>query len=104
MLFDIAKIRKGVLEPLVCAWPGLERGAGATAAPYPATPLSIMPRLESLLMREIVARAYIGMASGSPCVVPSRESIQSPSIKRSVGTLHVLIRTVASAGQILLIL
>ena len=31
VLFDIARIRKGVLEPLVCALGG---GARATAAPY----------------------------------------------------------------------
>ena len=55
-------------------------------------------------MRGTVARAYIGMASGSPCVVPSWESRRSPSTKRSVGSLYVLIRIVASAGQILLIL
>ena len=44
------------------------------------------------------------MASGSPCVVPSCERIVSPSTKRSVGTLYVLIRMVEKGGQILLML
>ena len=75
-----------------------------TAAASSAYKICVMLSLESLLMRGTVARAYMGMANGSPCVVPSWESRRSPSTKRSVGSLYVLIRIVASAGQVLLIL
>ena len=46
----------------------------------------------------------MGMASGSPCVVRSWESRVSPSTNNSVGARYVLISTVASGGQSLLIL
>ena len=42
VLFDSARIRKEVLEPLVCACLGLKGGAGATASPYLVTPLYTM--------------------------------------------------------------
>ena len=54
--------------------------------------------LFNLLMRGMVARAYIGMASGSPCVVPSWESRMSPSTNNSVGTRYVLISMVRVVG------
>ena len=45
----------------------------------------------SLLITGMVARAYMGMASGSPCVIPSWESRVSPSTSSSVGALYLLI-------------
>ena len=41
----------------------------------------------------------MGMASGSPWVVPSWERIASPSTNSCIGALYVLIRTVARSGQ-----
>ena len=58
----------------------------------------------SSLINGIVARAYMGMASGSPCVVPSCDRMVSPSTKRSVGALYVLVRIEERGGQILLML
>ena len=49
-----------------------------------------------------MARANIGMASGSPCVVPSWESRMSPSTKSSVGARYVLLNIVVSGGHRLL--
>ena len=46
----------------------------------------------------------MGMASGSPWVVPSWERIASLSTNSSVGALYVLIRMVARGGQSLRIL
>ena len=51
-------------------------------------------------IRGIVAKAYIGMAKGSPWVVPSCDRITSPSMYRSEGALYVLYRTVESSGQV----
>ena len=58
----------------------------------------------SSLISGIVARAYMAMASGSPCVVPSCDRMVSPLTTRSVGALYVLIRMVERGGQILLML
>ena len=58
----------------------------------------------SSLINGIVARAYMGMASGSPCVVPSCDRMVSPSTKRSVGALYVLVRIEERGGQTLLML
>ena len=58
----------------------------------------------SFLMRGMVARAYMGMASGSLCVVPSCESRVSPSTNNSVGARYVLMSMVASGGHSRLIL
>ena len=58
----------------------------------------------SSLISGIVARAYMGMASGSPCVVPSCDRMVSPPTKRSVGALYVFTRMVDRGGQILLML
>ena len=55
-----------------------------------------------VLMRGMVARAYMGMASGSPCVIPSWESRMSPSTNNSVGARYVLMSMVASGEQSLL--
>ena len=41
--------------------------------------------LGSLLISGMVATAYIDIANGSPCVVPSLENITSPSMNNSVG-------------------
>ena len=41
----------------------------------------------------------MGIASGSPCVVPSRESRVLPSTNSSVGARYALISIVASGGQ-----
>ncbi len=46
----------------------------------------------SLLISGMVAMAYIGIARGSPCVVPSLEKITSPSMNNSVGARYVLIK------------
>ena len=46
----------------------------------------------------------MGMASGSPCVVPSCESRVSPSTNNSVGARYVLMSMVASGGHSSLIL
>ena len=78
--------------------------AAAASSAYQIKLCYAVPGVPIKLMRGTVARAYMGMASGSPCVVLSSESRRSPSTKRSVGSLYVLIRIVASAGQVLLIL
>ena len=52
-----------------------------------------------VLMTGMVARACMGMASGSPCVIPSWESRMSPS---TVGARYVLMSMVASGEQSLL--
>ncbi len=49
------------------------------------------------MIRGIVARAYIGIASGSPCVA-------SLSMYRSEGALYVFFRTLESSGQVNLML
>jgi len=46
----------------------------------------------------MVAKPYIGIASGSPCVVPSWDRI-SPSTNRSEGLLYELMSMVAIGGQ-----
>ena len=46
-----------------------------------------------------MARAYIGMANGSPCVVPSWTQMVLPFINSSDGSLYVLIRIVARGGH-----
>ena len=53
----------------------------------------------SLRMRGIVARPYIAMASGSPCVVSSCERMTSQFTKSSVVALYELTRMVAIGGQ-----
>ena len=45
------------------------------------------------------ARAYIGIANGSPCVVPSWEYKVKPSTKSSTSLRYVLMRAVAMGGQ-----
>ena len=55
------------------------------------------------LMRGTVARAYMGIARGSPWVVPSWDSRESPSTNRSVGAWYVLTRAVAMDEHDLLI-
>ncbi len=50
-------------------------------------------------MSGIVAKAYIGIANGSPCVVPSWDRREDPSTKRSVESLQVFMRVVAIEGQ-----
>ena len=47
-----------------------------------------------------MARAYIGIANGSPWVVPSRDQTMFPSTKSLEGFLYVLMRMVAMGGQI----
>ena len=44
-------------------------------------------------------RAYIGIASGSPCVVPSLEKMMVSWTNNSVAARYVLIRIVAKAGH-----
>ena len=39
-----------------------------------------------------MARAYIAIASGSPCVVPSREVMYSPPMNNLAGLQLVLVR------------
>ena len=46
-----------------------------------------------------MATTYIGIASGSPCVVPSWEYMTSPSMNNSDGSLYVLMRMVEMAGH-----
>ena len=46
-------------------------------------------------------RAYIGIASGSPCVVPSLEKMMVSWTNNSVAARYVLIRIVAKAGHII---
>ena len=50
-----------------------------------------------------MAIEYMGIASGSPCVVPSCDSRMSPSTNSYVGARYVLMSIVASGGQNLLI-
>ena len=50
-------------------------------------------------MRGVVEMAYIGIANGSPCVVPSWDRRDEPPTNKSVGSRYVLMRTVASDGQ-----
>lgn len=45
------------------------------------------------------ASAYIGIANGSPCVVPSREYRVVPSTKSSPSLRYVLMRAIAIDGQ-----
>ena len=56
----------------------------------------------NLLMRGMVARAYMDMVSGLPCGVPSWESRVSPSTNNPVGAWYVFMSMVASGGQSLL--
>ena len=51
-------------------------------------------------IRGIVAKAYIGMAKGSPWVVPSCDRITPPSMYRLEGALYVLYRCGESSGQV----
>ena len=53
--------------------------------------------LGSLLIKGRVAMAYMDIAIGSPCVVPSWEWITSPSMNSSEGSLYVLMRKVEMA-------
>ena len=50
-------------------------------------------------MRGITPRTYIAEASGSPCVVPSYESIFWPWMKKKELFRYVFVRTIASDGQ-----
>ena len=50
-------------------------------------------------MNGMVAIAYMGMANGSPYVVPSLEYSTSPSMNSLVGAIYELMRAVASGGQ-----
>ena len=47
----------------------------------------------------MVDMAYMAIAKGSPCVVPSRERMVSPLMKSSDLDLYVLMRIVASEGH-----
>ena len=48
-----------------------------------------------------MASAYIAIANGSPCVVPSLELISpSPTMKSLIGTRYVLLRMVDIAGHV----
>ena len=69
----------------------MRRSACFAVAAVSSAYLICLVLLFNLLMRGMVARWYIGMASGSPCVVPSWESRMSPSTNSSVGTRYVLI-------------
>ena len=53
-----------------------------------------------LVNKGVIARAYIAIANGSPCVVPSVDAI-SPfhGMIILIGALYVLIRIWASGGQ-----
>ena len=53
----------------------------------------------SLCMSGRVAIAYMGMARGSPCVVPSWEKRVQPSTKSWAESRYVLISMVAIAGH-----
>ena len=46
-----------------------------------------------------MARAYIAIASGSPCVVPSREVMYSPPMNNLAGLQLVLVRMGAKVGH-----
>ena len=50
-------------------------------------------------MRGSRARAYIGIARGSPCVVPSWEYKVDPLTKSSASLRYMLMRAVAMDGQ-----
>ena len=50
-------------------------------------------------MRGIVARSYIAIAKGLPCVVPSCDRRVPLFTKKLVKAMYVLMRMVATGGQ-----
>ena len=55
-------------------------------------------------MSGVMATAFIAIVRGSPCVTPSFDNIDSPSINSGICYLYVLINTFHSAGQRFLML
>ena len=53
-----------------------------------------------LVNKGVIARVYIAIANGPPCVVPSVDAISPfPGMIILIGALYVLIRIWASGGQ-----
>ena len=53
-----------------------------------------------LVNKGVIVKAYIAIANGSSCVVPSVEAISPfPGMIILIGALYVLIRIWASGGQ-----
>ena len=55
--------------------------------------------VSSFLIMGMVAKPYMGIARGSPCVVPSWDKMTSPSTSRSVGLLYELMSMVTMERQ-----